>query len=121
MPIATELAADLAGQVIGAGDPQYDRARRVFAGAVDRRPAAIARAAHPHDVAGVIRFARRHGLELAVRSGGHSPAGHGVSDGGVVLDLSGLRRLQIDAERRVAWAETGLRAGEYTAAAGAHG
>ena len=60
-------------------------------------------------------------MELAVRSGGHSVAGHSVSDGGIVLDLSDMRALQIDAERRTAWAETGLTAGEYTAAAGAYG
>jgi FAD/FMN-containing dehydrogenase len=56
-----------------------------------------------------------------VRSGGHSAAGHGVSDGGIVLDLSDMRALQIDAQRRTAWAETGLTAGAYTAAVGAHG
>ena len=60
-------------------------------------------------------------MELAIRSGGHSLAGHGVSDGGIVLDLSAMRALQIDAEGRTAWAQTGLTAGEYTAAAGAYG
>ena len=121
MPFATELSAGLSGQVIAPGDPQYDAARRVFPGAVDRRPAAIARVAHAPDVARVIRFARERGLELAVRSGGHSPAGHGVSDGGIVVDLAGLHRLQIDPQRRVAWAETGLTAAQYTTAAGDHG
>jgi FAD/FMN-containing dehydrogenase len=121
MPFATELAADLSGQVIAPDDRRYDAARRVFPGAVDRRPAAIARVAHAPDVARAVKFARERGLELAVRGGGHSPAGHGVSDGGIVLDLAGLRRLQIDPARRVAWAETGLTAGEYTAAAGKHG
>ena len=118
MPFATELSAGLSGQVIAPGDPQYDAARRVFPGAVDRRPAAIARVAHAPDVARVIRFARERGLELAVRSGGHSPAGHGVSDGGIVVDLAGLHRLQIDPQRRVAWAETGLTAAQYTTATG---
>ena len=56
-----------------------------------------------------------------MRSGGHSPAGHGVSDGGIVVDLAGLHRLQIDPQRRVAWAETGLTAAQYTTAAGDHG
>ena len=69
----------------------------------------------------VVRFAREHGLELAVRSGGHSPAGHGTTDGGIVLDLAGLRSLDIDARRRTAWAGSGLTAGEYTAATAAHG
>jgi FAD/FMN-containing dehydrogenase len=109
----------LAGPVITPQDPDYDEARRVFA-AVDRRPALIARPAGAEDVAAAITHARDHGLPLAVRSGGHSPAGHGVVDDGVVIDLSGMRGLEIDPERRVAWAEAGLTAGAYTAAAGAH-
>ena len=59
----------------------------------------------------MVSLARETGLELAVRSGGHSVAGHGVSDGGIVLDLSGMRSLDIDAGRRTAWAEAGLTAG----------
>ena len=114
------LTLDLAGRVITPQDPDYDEARTVFA-AVDRRPALIARAASAQDVAATIAHAREHGLPLAVRSGGHSPAGHGVVDEGVVLDLSGMRRLEIEPERRIAWAEAGLTAGAYTAAAGAHG
>jgi FAD/FMN-containing dehydrogenase len=110
----------LKGRVVLPGDPEYDDARTVFARAVDRRPAMVVRAADAHDVARVIALARETGSELAVRSGGHSPAGHGVSDGGIVLDLSAMRRFQIDAERRTAWADAGLTAGEYTAAAGAH-
>ena len=111
----------LNGQAITPEDPEYDQARRVFSGAVDRRPAMIVRAADAADVAHVIALAREAGMELAVRGGGHSPAGHGVSEGGIVLDLSAMRALEIDAERRTAWAETGLTAADYTAAAGAHG
>jgi FAD/FMN-containing dehydrogenase len=73
------------------------------------------------DVSRVVSLARDTGLELAVRSGGHSSAGHGTSDGGVVLDLSQMRALDIDVEARTAWAEAGLTAGEYTEATGAHG
>jgi FAD/FMN-containing dehydrogenase len=119
--LSTPQLSDLAGRLIGPDDPEYDRARTVVMGHVDRRPALIARAAGAADVARVVAYAREEGLELAVRSGGHSPAGHGTSEGGVVLDLSDLRGLEIDAERRTAWAETGLTAGEYTAAAGEHG
>jgi FAD/FMN-containing dehydrogenase len=118
---STHLAHDIKGQVIAPDDPGYDQARSVFAAALDRRPAMIVRVADAADVARVIALARETGLELAVRSGGHSPAGHGVSEGGIVLDLSALRALEIDAERRTAWAGTGLTAGEYTAAAGTHG
>jgi FAD/FMN-containing dehydrogenase len=81
----------------------------------------IVRAADAADVARVIAFARETGAELAVRAGGHSPAGHGVSEGGIVLDLSDMRALEIDAERRTAWAEGGITAGAYTAAAAEHG
>ena len=116
-----EFRAELNGRAIAPDDAEYDRARTVFSGAIDRRPALIVRVADASDVSRVIALARESGLELAVRSGGHSGAGHGVSDGGIVLDLSDMRGLEIDAERRTAWAETGLTAGDYTAAAGAHG
>jgi len=115
------LADEFKGRVIAPDDPDYERARKVFQGAIDRRPAAIVRVADATDVARAIALARETGLELAVRSGGHSPAGHGVSEGGIVLDLSEMRSLEIDPQARTTWAETGLTAGEYTAAAGEHG
>jgi FAD/FMN-containing dehydrogenase len=116
-----QLADDLKGRVIEPGHPDYDEARTVFYGDVDRRPAAIVKAANANDVARVIAHAREAGLELAVRSGGHSVAGHGVTEGGIVIDLSNMKALDIDPVRRTAWAETGLTAGEYTTAAAKHG
>lgn len=116
-----DLRAIVSGRVITPDDPGYDRARMVFNGGIDRRPALIVRVANAADVSHVIALARESGLELAVRSGGHSAAGHGVSDGGIVLDLSDMKALHIDAEQRTAWVETGLTAGEYTTAAGAYG
>src|SRR5215217_282472 len=107
---------DLNGRVVGPDDPAYDEARTVFFRGFDRRPAAIVRAADATDVARVVSLARDTGRELAVRSGGHSTAGYGTSEGGIVLDLSPMRALDIDAEGRTAWAETGLTAGAYTAA-----
>jgi FAD/FMN-containing dehydrogenase len=107
--------------VIAPEDPRYDEARTVFSGAIDRRPAVIVRVADAGDVAHVIAHAREIVAELAVRSGGHSGAGHGVSEGGIVLDLAQMRALEIDADSRTAWAETGMTAGEYTTAAAAHG
>ena len=115
-----ELRAVVAGRVFAPGTVGYDRARTVSYG-IDRRPAAIVRARSATDVSRVVRLARERGLELAVRSGGHSPAGHGTTDGGIVLDLAGLKSLDIDARRRTAWAGAGLTAGEYTAATAAHG
>jgi len=116
-----QLRATLNGRVIAPDDAGYDQARTVFYGGIDRRPAVIVRAADATEVSQVVSLARETGMELAVRSGGHSVAGHSVSDGGIVLDLSDMRSLQIDPERRTAWAQTGLTAGEYTAAAGAYG
>jgi FAD/FMN-containing dehydrogenase len=116
-----QLRSVLSGNVIAPEDATYDEARTVFYGGIDRRPALIARAKSAADVSRVVSLARESGLELAVRSGGHSPAGHSTTDGGIVLDLSEMKGLEIDAARRTAWAETGLTAGDYTTAAGAHG
>jgi FAD/FMN-containing dehydrogenase len=116
-----DLRAAIKGRVIAPDDAGYDAARAVFIGGIDRRPAAIVRVADAADVARLVSLARETGLELAVRSGGHSGAGHSVSEGGIVLDLADMRALDIDAERRTAWAETGLTAGEYSTAAGAYG
>jgi FAD/FMN-containing dehydrogenase len=116
-----QLPRDLEGQVLTPQDPAYDDARTVFAAHVDRRPALIARVDGPDDIARVIAHARETGSELAVRSGGHSPAGHGVSDGGIVIDLSRLRSFELDGAERTAWAGAGLTAGAFTVAAGEHG
>lgn len=116
-----ELRAMLKGQVIAPDDAAYDAVRAVYYRMYDRRPAAIARVADASDVARVVAYAREHGVELAVRSGGHSAAGHSVSEGGLVIDLSAMKGLQIDADNRTAWAETGLTAGEYTNAVAAYG
>jgi hypothetical protein len=102
------------------GDGEYDKARTVFY-SVDRHPAAVIKVKNAAEVAQVVALARKHGLELAVRSGGHSPAGHSVTEGGILLDLSLMKDFQIDLESRTAWAETGLTTGEFTAAAAAHG
>jgi FAD/FMN-containing dehydrogenase len=116
-----QLRSDLDGRVITPEDDGYEQGRAVFYRSVDRRPAVIVRPADETDVARVVTLARETGAELAVRSGGHSLAGHGVSEGGIVLDLSDMHALEIDAERRTAWAQTGLTAAQYTAAAAEHG
>ena len=116
-----ELRAAVNGRVIAPDDADYDKARTVFYGGIDRRPTVIVRAADPSDVSHVVSLAREANQELAVRSGGHSLSGLSVSDGGIVLDLSEMKELQIDVEGRTAWAETGLTTGEYTNAVGAHG
>lgn len=113
--------AELRGRVIMPQDAEFDHARALFYGWHDRLPAAIVRAAHETDVVRVISLARENELRLAVRSGGHSLAGHSVTEGGIVLDLSEMRKIEIDAGRRIAWAQAGLTAGQYTTAAAAHG
>ena len=115
------LGKDIQGRVIAPDDPGYDDARAVFYGGLDKRPAAIVRVASDADVARVIAEARDTGLELAVRSGGHSVAGHSTTEGGIVIDLSEMKALEIDAESRTAWAESGVTAGEYSHAAAEHG
>jgi FAD/FMN-containing dehydrogenase len=115
------FSSKVRGQLIRPQDDGYDEARTVFYGGFDCHPALIVRVADPTDVSHVITLARDRGLELAIRSGGHSVAGHSTTEGGIVLDLSEMKHLEIDTEGRTAWAETGLTAGEYTAAVGAHG
>ena len=108
-------------EVIAPGDAGYDAARQVFLPQVDRRPSAIVRPRDPDGVRRVIEIAREAGLELAVRGGGHSAAGHGVTEGGVLLDVARLKALKIDPDKRLAWAQAGLTAGEFTGAAAEHG
>ena len=116
-----DLHRELRGRVITPEEPEYDAARRVVYGHIDRRPSLIVLAAENADVARTILHARETGTELAVRSGGHSPAGHSATEGGIVLDVSAMNELRIDPEARTAWAQTGLTAGAYTARAAEHG
>jgi FAD/FMN-containing dehydrogenase len=115
------LRAAVEGTIIVPGDPEYDTARAVVVGGIDRHPAVIVRAATAADVAQVIGFARETGLELAVRSGGHSGAGHGTTEGGIVLDVSAMKGMEVDLAGRTAWVEAGLTAGELTVALHADG
>lgn len=120
-PSISELRALFNGKVIAPDDPRYEEARTPFYGGIDKHPAAIVRVADAGDVSRLVSLAREHGFELAVRSGGHSNAGHSTSEGGIVLDLSAMKKLEIDHASQTAWVETGMTAGEYTAAVGAHG
>jgi FAD/FMN-containing dehydrogenase len=115
------LKSELVGRLVTPADADYDQLRMVMAGHVDLHPAAIALVANSDDVAAVVKVARANEIELAVRSGGHDGAGHGSTDGGIVIDLREMKGLQIDPEARTAWAETGLTAGELVAAAAEHG
>jgi FAD/FMN-containing dehydrogenase len=109
------------GELLGPQDPGYDDARAVWNGAIDRRPALIARCTTPADVAATVRLARERDLPLAVRGGGHSIGGQSVCDGGLVADLSPMRRITVDPVARRARAEGGVLWGELDAATQEHG
>jgi FAD/FMN-containing dehydrogenase len=116
-----ELRRSLAGSVLTPADAEYDVARRCFNALVDRRPAAIARCAGAADVATAFDFARSDRLEIAVRGGGHNPAGHCIIDGGLVLDLTRLRAVEVDGEARIARAGGGSTWLDFDPATQAHG
>jgi FAD/FMN-containing dehydrogenase len=109
------------GTVTGPGDAGYDRARAVYNAAHDRHPAAVVRAAGVADVVATVGYARDAGLPLAVRGGGHSIAGFSTCDGGVVLDLGGLRTVHIDRSERTATVGGGATWADLDGAAHAHG
>lgn len=115
------LGAGLAGSVIRRGDSDYDQARRVWNGMIDRSPAAIIRCASTADVVAAVNFAREEGLVLAVRGGGHNAAGLAVCDDGIVVDLSGMRGVTVDAEKRTARVQGGALLRDLDAATHRHG
>src|SRR5712691_1744755 len=100
-----ELRGQLRGQLIVPDDEGYDEARRVYNAMIDRRPAAVVRAANAGDVIAAVNFARENSLDLAVRGGSHSVPGFGTCDGGLVIDLSGMRGVRVDPVARRARAE----------------
>jgi len=102
-----KLQKDFRGQLILPGDRQYDSSRVVWNAIADRHPALIARCTRVEDVIAAVRFAREHDLVIAVRGGGHSVAGFSTCDGGVVIDLSGMRAVTVDPARRIARVEGG--------------
>jgi hypothetical protein len=111
--VGRELGFGLRGQVICPGDHGYDAARAVFNGMINRRPLAVVRPADASDVVRCIEFTRRHNLPLSVRGGGHSVAGHAVRDGAIMLDLSGMKAVQVEPKTRTVQAEPGLTLGEF--------
>ncbi len=116
-----ELRESLTGDVLESSDREYERARLCFNLLIDRWPAVIARCVDADDVASALAFAQSEGLEVAVRGGGHNPAGHCAVDDGLVIDLSRMRNAEVDPERRVAISEGGATWLDFDAATQQHG
>jgi FAD/FMN-containing dehydrogenase len=106
------FAGRLAGRVLVESAAEYEQARRVWNGLIDKRPAVIVRCSGVADVLDSLRFARDHNLLVAVRGGGHNVAGFGTCDGGLVIDLSPLRGIRVDPAKRTVRAQAGVRWGD---------
>ena len=107
-----DLRSSFRGQLIRPADTDYDSSRKIWNGSIDRRPALIARCTGVSDVQSAVRFAREHELLTAVRGGGHSFPGLSLCDGGIVVDLGGMKRIHVDAEARTVRAQAGVLLGE---------
>ena len=115
------LREEFRGALLRPGEEGYEEARRVWTGAIDRRPALIARCAGADDVVTAVRYAREHDLLMSVRGGGHAVAGHAVCDGGLMIDLSLMKAVSVDPEQRVARAAAGLLWSDLDKATQRHG
>jgi FAD/FMN-containing dehydrogenase len=115
------LRQEIRGDLVLPDDPGYDQARKVWNGMVDKRPAAIIYCTGSDDVIAAVNFTRSRNLLVAVRAGGHNIAGGSVCDAGVVIDVSRMKRIEIDPVRRIARAQAGLNLGEFDAATQSHG
>jgi FAD/FMN-containing dehydrogenase len=106
------LASKITGHVVKPGSSDYESSRQVNNHAYDRHPGLIVVCASPEDIARALDFARRQSLTVAVRCGGHSAAGFGVCNGGIVIDLAGMKRIEVDVHKRIARAEAGSLIGD---------
>jgi FAD/FMN-containing dehydrogenase len=119
--LVRDLIGRVSGPVLVPHHAGYDEARAVHNSLIDRRPALIVRCRTTADVVAALALARRAGLEVSVRGGGHNVAGRAVTEGGVMVDLAEMKAIAVDPERGTATAQGGLRWGELNAAAAAHG
>ena len=113
VPVVEQLRTQMRGTVIGPADPEYESARSVHNGMIDKRPAVIARCTGVADVMAALQFGLDHELPIAVRGGGHNVAGKAVCDDGIVIDLAGMKGMRVDPGNRTARAEAGLTWGEF--------
>jgi FAD/FMN-containing dehydrogenase len=110
--VVEQFGSGLRGELLRSGDARYEEARLLWSGMIDKRSALIARCAGVGDVIDSVNFACENGLLVAVRGGGHNVAGNAVCDGGLVIDLSPMKGIRVDPERRTARAEAGCTLGD---------
>lgn len=115
------LAGSMAGNCLLPGDAGYDEARTVWNATIDKRPDLVAHCRSAADVMKAVRFAREHGLLVAVRAGGHNIAGKAVCDGGMLIDLSAMRSVRVDQKTRTAWVEPGALLADFDRETQAYG
>src|SRR5215472_520724 len=119
--VPDQVRASFTGELIGPGDPAYERTRRVHNGLINKRPALIARCRTVPDVVDAVSFGRRPGAEISVRGGGHGVAGLAVTDGGLMIDLAPMKGIRVDPRRQTVWAQAGVTWKELNRAAACHG
>jgi FAD/FMN-containing dehydrogenase len=119
--LAKELGRSFSGEVLTAGHPAYADARTIWNAMVDKKPAVIARCATTEDVVASVKLARQHGLQVSVRCGGHGVTGKALSDGGLTIDLTRMRRVNVKAENQVVNVQGGCLLGDVDAATAEHG
>src|SRR6201992_3439192 len=119
--IVQQLDGQFKGDIIGPDHAEYEPARQLWNAMIDRRPGLILRCTSTADVVAAVNVAREHSLYPSVRCGGHNVAGKGMSEGGLTLDLSGLREVTVDPENKLVSVGGGCRLGDVDAAASAHG
>ena len=122
--VESDVLADLegfGGELLRSGDPGYEEARRIHNGLIDKHPAVIARCRGAEDVSAAVRCAGGRDLELSVRGGGHNPAGKAVTEGGLMVDLSLMRDVQVDPVRKAARVQGGATWGDVNVATQEHG
>ena len=119
--VVEELERRVKGPVVLPGDPKYDEVRKIWNAMINRRPAVIVQCKGPDDVPHAIQYARQHGLEISVRGAGHNIAGNAVCEGGVMIDLSLMKSVRVDAAKRRAYVEPGATLADFDKAVQAHG
>ncbi len=119
--LAKELGSSFSGEVLVSGQPGYEKARTIWNAMVDKKPAVVARCATTEDVVASINLARNHGLQVSVRCGGHGVTGKALADGGLTVDLTRMRGVDVSAGEQVVKAQGGCLLGDLDAATAQHG